>query len=268
CRQGTLLSEDPIHRAYLQSLAGLVSCSKGDYEEAAAHVAEGFDELAEALDPDAPEAQRIEARLLRTRGNIWLGARDPRKALEHYREALALLEPLPEPWERSIAAFNLGEAYLHLDDAARALEHLERAFAEKTTLGDRWGLAHVHHARSRLHRRRGDTASAMREARVGIRLATRIEDPKIEAKVRIELALALRDRGEPQRAERELLRALRKAEAASAHPEIDSAQRAIRDLRQSRGDPSRPEPLDKTGPAELAREGGDRSSPDFSRESS
>src|SRR5690606_13555020 len=72
---------------------------------------------------------------------------------------------------------------------------LDQAYVEKATIGDRWGLGYVHHARFRVHFDQGRIDVARREARAGLVLAREVSDPKLIAMLEVASGrLAFRER--------------------------------------------------------------------------
>lgn len=227
CEKAAELGPAPLQAALVEALAGRIRCTIGDLEEASRHVTRGFDHLASAGEGGSERRKAAEARLYRTRGNVWIGLGEARKALDHYRRSIELLEGSEDRWELSIALFNLAETHIELGENEQALERLEEAYLAKSAIGDRWGLAWVHHARARVRRRLGELERAERDARLGLEIASRIGDPKITARLHVELGRVRVARGDLDDAERHLLRGLRRAEDVRAEPEAKAAREAL-----------------------------------------
>ncbi|MEM7587320.1 MAG: protein kinase [Acidobacteriota bacterium] len=231
CRTGLdlIASESPGLAAELYALAGLEACMCGDYDRATRSLEAGRSALNDA-EADGWDLRRVATALLRTEGNLTMGEGRLSAAAEAYREGLALCEELGDRWERSIALFNLGEVFLEQGDTVAALEYLERALDEKAAIGDRWGLAYTHHALARLYLRRSAVDDADKEARLGLRLAHEIGDPKITARLELiqgRLALA---RGVLERATGHFRMALSEAERISAQPEIARSRAGLTEV--------------------------------------
>lgn len=183
CARGLALLEDrePALSASLEALAGLICCWAGRHEEARAWIERGRGRLGGEPGEPGPERLRVLAELHRAEGNLQLGLAEPRAAVEAFEAGLGLCERLDDAWERSIALFNLGDAWSQVGDAERAAALLDEAFKAKAELGDRWGLAYVYLVRARIHGRRGEAAPAIEAAEAGLKLATQIGDPRIAA---------------------------------------------------------------------------------------
>src|SRR5260221_1125714 len=103
---------------------------------------------------------------------------------------------LDDRWEHSIALYNLADAAVGQGKTAVAFRLLDRAGAEKRAIGDRWGLAYVHHARARAHLVRVDARPALAEASAGLELALRVADPKLMALLNVTLGRAHQANGD------------------------------------------------------------------------
>ncbi|MEM8930863.1 MAG: protein kinase [Acidobacteriota bacterium] len=207
-----------------EALAGRVQCALGDLDAAERCITRGFAHIASSA--PAGHTREVEARLLRTHGNWLMGRGEPGRALEPFRRAMHLLDGSTDRWERSIASFNLAEAWIALGDHARALAQLDETYLAKSMIGDRWGLAYVHQARARIRRQLGELDHAERDARIGLEIADRLGDPQITARLHLEMGAVLADRGDPA-AERHLVRGLHVAEAAGIGYEATVARRAL-----------------------------------------
>lgn len=124
--------------------------------------------------------------LARAEGNALCAGGHWRRAIESYERSLESAERVDEPWELSIARFNLGDAYSTLGLHGKARAHLEESRREKLKIKDRWGLAYVHRALARLHLDRGELAAAAQDVEAGLRLGQQIGDPKICAALEVD----------------------------------------------------------------------------------
>ena len=241
--------------AELEATAGLVQCSAGRYPEAEARVQRGLDHLA-AVDFPPPEAstdppnalggpsrseissqrRRIEGSLRRVEGNILQGRGSTRQAITAYETSLALFSRTDDRWEHSIALYNIAESLLYVGDYEAGGQYLDRALDEKSSIGDRWGMAYCHGARASLLLDRNHTRAAAQAASNGLQLATAIDEPKATARLRnIQARIQLID-GELDEAEQTFHLALRDAERAKAGPEVLRARLGLVDVDLERGD--------------------------------
>ncbi|UQA60753.1 serine/threonine-protein kinase [Polyangium aurulentum] len=241
CVKGVALTEhaDPIMAATFEAHASLTCLWAGHASEARRWLAAGRARLGqEGAEPGA-EGLRVEALLHRAEGNLELSRGEPLPAIEAYQKGLLLCERVDDPWERSIALFNIAEAYADAGQHDRALAFLDATFAAKLQLGDRWGLAHAHHTRAAVLRDRGDVERALEAAEAGLELATQIDHPKLVTmlrRMRGELRLL---RSDFIGAEQDLEVAWRKAEEDSALPELVAALADSSEVAREQGQLSR-----------------------------
>ena len=167
-----------------QSLASLIHTYCGELDLAEARLEAALEAVGQCT---ADLDSLCRTWLLRAQGNLRAAQGEQREALESYTKALELNRSTGERWQLSISLYNVGEASLALGNLAVAREHLTEAFLEKSTIGDRWGLAHVHHALAVLELEDGNLEPALLQIRVGLRLAEELGDPQIHE--RLEAAL-------------------------------------------------------------------------------
>ncbi len=228
CRRGLELAEpqNPRLAVELSALAGLICCARGNFEQVEQWIESGRHQLrrAEAFGQDT---RQVEGLLLRTRGNLHLERRHSKRAVTAFRRALAVAETVNDRWEHSIALFNVGEALLRSGDHAAALEFLHRAIEEKSAIGDRWGLAYVHHALACAHLDQESADRAIEEAEAGRRLAAEIGDPKITSRLSEVLGRAYLENGDLEQATRQFRAALQEAERVASEPEAIQARQGL-----------------------------------------
>jgi tetratricopeptide (TPR) repeat protein len=161
CREALALVDDPadLGAAAVEAFAALTCCYAGEPSEGLA-----WAELAAArlVRSEASGAERwvVEAALHRARGNLLLSLGRANDAATEYQRGLAPCDALDDRWERSIALYNIGEAFVVAGDLGSALRYLEQARKEKSRIGDRWGLGYTWLALARLYREHGDHARA------------------------------------------------------------------------------------------------------------
>ena len=202
-------------RAEAEALAALSFGVRGDVAAAEARL-QAARAIAEELPTDDADARRAWLALHRAEGNVRVAAGRPIEAIAAYETAGRVAEALDDRWERSIASFNLAEAYLHAGQLDRAAATLERAGAEKSEIGDRWGLCHVQHARGLLLLLRGRAAGAVEEVARGLALAIDLDDGRLTAMLHVVGGRALLARDDPDGAARAFGFALRAAAGAKA----------------------------------------------------
>ncbi|MEM9455239.1 MAG: protein kinase [Myxococcota bacterium] len=145
--------------------------------------------------PPSPGRARAHVLALRARGNLLMAEARLEAAIAVLTQALEHAEHLDDPWELSIARFNLGHAHALAGQPGPALAHLGQATEDKRVIGDRWGLAYVHHVRAHVHFDRGELDQAEGELRQGAALADAIGDPKLVAMHEVDLGRVALDRG-------------------------------------------------------------------------
>ena len=221
------------------AIAALGCTSAGRFAEAMVWLDEGERALdvgeAGAVTGDAREIRRAELSLLRSRGNVLVGRGDPIPAIVAYQRALELCDPEDDPWEHSIAVFNVGEACTRAGRYAQALDMLERSFVEKAALGDRWGLSYTYAMRAEIHYDRDELDASASDVREGLALALAIDDPKLASMHRSLLGRLALERGECAEASSLFAQALRGADACHAVPEIVAARVGLAAVHLARG---------------------------------
>lgn len=191
--------------------------------------------LTETLPSDDADARRAWLALHRAEGNARVAAGRPAEAVAAYETAARVARTLDDRWEHSIASFNLAEAHLHAGDLERAATMLERAAAEKTEIGDRWGLCHVEHARAFLHLLRGRAGDALEETARGLATAIDLDDGRLTAMLQIVGGRAQLLRGDADEAARAFRFAARAAAQAGATAEGIQARIGLCDASLKRG---------------------------------
>jgi tetratricopeptide (TPR) repeat protein len=189
CRKALAVARDPEDVGLLRGWAALAHSAAGRPAAARTEIVVGWRDLGDA---------RGIARVIleRAEGNACAGEGLWRRAIDAFSRGLEACTGLDVPWERSIAQFNLGDAYSALGAHGQARNHLFAAFEAKSELGDRWGLAHIHRALVRIHFDRGEIDEAALHCDSGRELARAVGDPKLEASLLVEsgrLALRRRD---------------------------------------------------------------------------
>jgi DNA-binding transcriptional LysR family regulator len=222
----------PAARAELYALAALGECMRGRTQHSEHRLAASLALLAEC-EPEHGRRAWIAAR--RAEGNLRLATGDPAAAIKAYDAAEALCALIDDPWERSIALYNLGEAHLLHGNLDHAASLLERAAHAKLELGDRWGRVWVHHARAFLQLRRGKPVDALHEASVGLTLAVDIADAKPLAMLYVLIGRAQLVLDDLDEAERAFRFAVRVADRAGADAERVQAHIGLVHARLRRG---------------------------------
>ena len=221
------------------AIAALGCTSAGRFDEALVWVDDGERALdvgeGRELDSDADEIRRAELALLRSRGNVLVGRGDPVGAIAVYHRTLDLCDPRDDPWEHSIAVFNVGEACTRAGRYDEALDYLERSFVEKSALGDRWGLSYTYAMRAEIRYDRDDLDAAAIDTAEGLALAVAIEDPKLMSMHRSMAGWLELERGALDDASTSFARALRVADACHAVPEVVAARRGLAAVHFVRG---------------------------------
>ncbi|HFD38969.1 MAG TPA: tetratricopeptide repeat protein [Anaerolineae bacterium] len=72
-------------------------------------------------------------------GNAYLQLGDARRAIQYYEQALAIDREIGDRQGEGNWLGNLGEAYRNLGDARRAIQYYEQALAIRREIGDRRG---------------------------------------------------------------------------------------------------------------------------------
>ncbi|MEM9877361.1 MAG: protein kinase, partial [Myxococcota bacterium] len=228
--------EHPACHSQLASWVALVAVSAGDLTRAEDWLGRSGLFLGSGSEP-SPCLRLAGALFHRARGNLAMAQGRAETALRHYEASLASCPPDEHPWERSIAIFNLGEAYLRAGRLDDAESMLSRAFALKASLGDRWGMAYAYLALAHVARERGDIARARLGAEAGLLLAEAIGDPKTTSGLLVALARVALDEGDDVAAEAYLTRARVAAEGCYAVPEQLEVRLARAELAWVRGAP-------------------------------
>ncbi len=235
---------EPLVAAELFAASALACCMAGRLDEAAALLGSGFSRLADApgqrlAQADAAAAAIVEARLLRTLGNLRLGRGQPAAAAVAYEQGLACCERATDAWELSIALFNVGDSLVRAGAYEEAQRYLDRAYAAKAALGDRWGLSYTHAARARIALDRSELNRAARELRAGLGLSLAIGDPKLcSIGHAMEGRIGMKE-GRLDDAERSFELAYEEAVACKAAPEIAVALVGRSTVWLARGDTDR-----------------------------
>jgi tetratricopeptide (TPR) repeat protein len=166
---------------------------------------------------------------------VLLALSSPLEALEAFRQGLSRCDAATDRWEHSIALFNVGEACSLAGKYEEASEHLDQAYAEKTAIGDRWGLAYTHHARAQIHLDRGDLEAARAEARAGARVAKELGDPKLRAMLHVVASQVHLAEGRLDDAQRGFDLALEDAGACAARTDKVAALVGLTETERARG---------------------------------
>jgi tetratricopeptide (TPR) repeat protein len=219
CRRALELAIDPgdLAAASVEALAALTCCYAGLHAEGMQWADRAAARLERTLERGA-ERHVVEAALCRARGNLLLGLGRAREAAEVYRRGLGPCEALDDRWERSIALFNIGEALGAAGDHEGALRQLEIARAEKSAIGDRWGLGYTWLVLARIHAATGDHARALECARAGAAFTAEVADPKLSSMMHETLGRLLHASGATAEATAHLREARRLAEAITLRP--------------------------------------------------
>lgn len=127
----------------------------GDFEQAAALFQESL-----ALYRQMNDRQGMVFPLMNL-GWLYYERGQPQKALESYEESLALSRELGESdWARGLTWNNVGEAYIALDEPARAVEVTEPSYRTFLSARDVFGTATCAFTLGRAHWRLGDAEAA------------------------------------------------------------------------------------------------------------
>lgn len=200
--------------AELHAWAAIAEVAAGRPEQAQTLIEQGLALL--DASPDVEGTPRGGVMLDRAMGNLRAVEGRLREAVEACERSLKAVERLDDDWERSIARFNLGDAYARLGHHAMALEHLEAARQEKEAIGDRWGLAHVHDTHVLIHLDRHEWEQGREQVEAGLALAEEVGDPKLIASLQVKLARLTFRTGQFDEAERIGQDALQRAEQCGA----------------------------------------------------
>ncbi|MEM8960020.1 MAG: serine/threonine-protein kinase [Acidobacteriota bacterium] len=239
CAQGVELARDaPLINAELMALAALAHCAAHRWTEARHHVARGEALLASSTAPaNDPARLTCQLCLLRAHGNWLVGTGRSGLARQTFEHGIELAQRLDDTWEQSIARFNLAEACFVDGDVDAALEHLAVAEHGKQAIGDRWGLCWVHWLRARIQLTLKSADEARDQALQGVRIAEKIEDRTLQARLYTILGTALLELGDWDDAIDALEHAATIAEELDAPTELATARRCIviaRDRREGR----------------------------------
>jgi tetratricopeptide (TPR) repeat protein len=232
CRRGIAIAREPEHVGLLRGWAGIAHATAGRPAAARTEIVMGWRDLGD---------RRGIARVIleRAEGNACADEGQWRRAIDAFSRGLEACTGLDVPWERSIAQFNIGDAYSALGAHGQARNHLFAAFEVKSELGDRWGLAHIHRALVRLHFDRGEVDEAALQCEAGRELARTVGDPKLEAAFMVEHGrLALR-RNELDQAQVCCSEARRLARSCGARSEELGAQLLTASILLRQGDAAR-----------------------------
>ena len=232
CRKGLVVARDPDQVGLLRGWAGLAHATAGRPAAARTEIVMGWRDLGE---------RRGLARVIleRAEGNACADEGQWRRAIDAFSRGLEACTGLDVPWERSIAQFNIGDAYSALGSHGQARNHLFAAFEVKSELGDRWGLAHIHRALVRIHFDRGEIEEAALQCDAGRELAHSVGDPKLEAGFHVESGrLALR-RGDLDAAQVACSEARRLARSCGARSEELATQLLSASILLRQGDAAR-----------------------------
>jgi len=189
CREALALVDDPddLGAAAVEALAALTCCYAGDTADGMQWAEHAATRLARSKVQGASR-WLVEAALHRARGNLLLAMGRAHEAAAEYQRGLAPCDALDDRWERSIALFNMGEAFAEAGDLASALRYLEMACTEKSQIGDRWGLGYTWLVLARVYGDNGDRARALECARTGGAFTLDVADPKLAGMLQATLA--------------------------------------------------------------------------------
>ena len=223
CRAGLdlLESRTPVLSIELETLAALICTTNGDFGQADIWLERGTTRLTRLPgEVSGHDRRRLEGALDRARGNLLLGLGRPREAVTAFARSAESFDRIDDRWEHSIALYNRAEAEIRIGRHTTALDHLEQSLAEKSTLGDRWGMAHCHGGRAQILLDRGDLRGADEAITLGLSLAEEVADPKLTSRLQSLRGSYLAAADEPEEALRAFHLALRDAEQVRASPEI------------------------------------------------
>lgn len=163
----------------------------GDFEQAAALFQESL-----ALYRQMNDRQGMVFPLMNL-GTLYYEMGQPRNALDFYDESLALSRELGESdWARGLTWNNVGEAYIALDEPARAVEVTEPSYRMFLSARDDYGTATCAFTLGRAHWRLGDAETACAYLDESERLFRTLGNPVMAARslnVRASVALGSGD---------------------------------------------------------------------------
>lgn len=204
--------------AELRAWAALARVCTGKLEQAQEEIDQGW-ALLEGADDACETACRGRVLLHRAVGNLRAVEGRLREAVEACEAALQGADRIACEWEKSIARFNLADAYARLGQHPAALEHLERAREEKSAIGDRWGLAHVQAVKVEIHLDRHEYEAGKTEVMQGLDLASQLGDPKLVAMLEVLLGRLTYRIGDIDEAHRIATEAQQRAQRGGARVE-------------------------------------------------
>jgi DNA-binding transcriptional LysR family regulator len=193
-REGLLRLEgtEPVAGATLQAIVCMARCFRGDAagaEKWLSHARGGVSD--DAVVKTHPDGARARAFVFRAEGNWLIETGRAREAVVAYERGWTLCDGIGDAWERSIALFNMAEAWSGAGEYERARALLDAAERDKKEIGDRWGQAYVRGARAALLVLLEDAPAAVVEATAGLQLAAELEDPKLLSMLDATLGVAL-----------------------------------------------------------------------------
>jgi DNA-binding transcriptional LysR family regulator len=248
---------DPHLAALLGATAALACSFRGDEVRARAALDRARKVAIEEVGHGGRAFHRMRALVQRAEGNLLVVCGRPHDALQAYREGADAAAAGDDTWEHSIALFNLAEAYVMLGDGGRAKELLDAATREKETIGDRWGLAHVHQLRARVELSDQRPERAIEEIRLALQLAVGLTDPRLISTCNATLGEAHLASGDHEEAQRAFDLARDDAERCGARAEIIRAWVGLSATDLGRAKHASAKRWAKKA-LELAREGGGR----------
>ena len=170
-----------------------------------------------------PTSSRARGLVYRAVGNLRAAEGRLREAVDAAETALRASEETRDPWQISIALYNVGEAHALLGQHASAMRFLDAAQREKTQLGDRWGLAYVHRSKLRIYLDRGQVREALSAVEEALGIARELEDPKLLAMIEVEYGRLLQREREFEQAASLAEAALHRARQCGARAEAIGA---------------------------------------------
>jgi tetratricopeptide (TPR) repeat protein len=214
-----LAGTDALVAALLEATAALACCFRGDE----ARAREGLDRARAFASVELPHAgraaHRMRALVQRTEGNLLVALGRHNDAIAAYGKGAEAAAASGDTWEHSIALFNLAEAHAMLGHLDGVSEFLDAATREKTQIGDRWGLAHVHQVRARVELGNQHADRAIEEVTRALQLSAGLGDPKLVSACNATLGEVLLARGERDEARRAFDLARTDAEQCGARAE-------------------------------------------------
>lgn len=222
----------PLDLAKARLGAGVFAWSRGDYDDARAHL-----DLA-VTTARAAGGPRTLALALGFRNELAQAQGDLDLAALAAQESLEILSRGDDQWGHAFALINLGNLFRSRDDDEQAAEHYRAAVAILRGVGDGWLLALPLRNLARDARRRGDATAAVALYRESLALPRGNAERWYISRGLEELAIVLADRGSWRRAGRLLgaAAALRQAVGAALMPpyQADHDQAAAQ-VRQALG---------------------------------